>query len=58
MGWRGSVDYTSQLEARSDGGDSGRGLERPSEAFFCLVCVVFISEMEISVSGTGSQGSA
>ncbi len=25
---------------------------------FCLVCAVFISEMETSVSGTGSQGSA
>lgn len=38
--------------------ETGRGLERPTEAFFCLVCAVFISEMETSVSGTGSQGSA
>lgn len=31
---QGSVDYTSRLEAGSDGGDRGRGLERPAEAVF------------------------
>lgn len=36
----------------------GEDWKDPLKLLFCLVCAVFISEMETSVSGTGSQGSA
>lgn len=38
---RGSVDYTSQLEAASDGGDRGRGLERPAEFFLFSLSSIY-----------------
>lgn len=46
------------LESGSDGGERGSGLERPTVGVFCLVCEVFIREMETSASGTGSLGYA